>query len=84
MEYVCYCNKVTEADICRAMAEGAESLADVIRITGAMKSRNCHLNNPKGECCYPDLAAVYAKLKRSVGGQGQEPEKQCISCICEA
>lgn len=41
---------------------GAATLDEVITITGAMTNRNCAVNNPKGVCCYPDLALVYRQL----------------------
>ena len=48
-EYVCYCGKVTEAQILEAMENGAKSVSDVIKVTGAKpKDCNCAVNNPKG------------------------------------
>lgn len=63
-EYVCYCNKVTEAQIREAMEAGAVSVEQVIRITGAMVNSNCRVNNPKGSCCYPDILRVFQKYKK--------------------
>lgn len=54
-EYVGYCNKVTEKDIENAIVQGAETIQEVIRKTGAMKDSNCAINNPKGTCCYADI-----------------------------
>ena len=49
LEYVCYCNKVTEQDIAKAIIEkGAAFVNEVIKITGAMVNGNCKVNNPKG------------------------------------
>lgn len=63
-EYVCYCNKVTEQDIRNAMEEkGANSVDEVIKLTGAMVNSNCKVNNPKGTCCYPDIVQVFNKYK---------------------
>lgn len=65
-EYVCYCNKVTENDIVEAINEkGATSVDEVIRITGAMVTCNCKVNNPKGVCCYPDIVRVFDKHKKA-------------------
>lgn len=62
--YVCYCSQVTEEDIRRAVKmEGADSIAAVIRITGAMSERNCREQNPKGVCCFPDLEAAYLAIR---------------------
>ncbi|MHB8276832.1 MAG: (2Fe-2S)-binding protein [Candidatus Humimicrobiaceae bacterium] len=64
-EYVCYCNKVSEADILKAIQEkGATSVDEVIKITGAMVNSNCKVNNPKGTCCYPDIVQVFNKYKK--------------------
>ena len=60
--YVCYCNKVTEEDIKNAIVSGgAKTIQQVIDITGANVICNCKVNNPKGTCCYPDIAAVFNK-----------------------
>ena len=58
-EYICYCNKVTEQDIIIAIQNGASTIEDVIKVTGAMKNSNCKVNNPKGTCCYIDIVKVY-------------------------
>jgi len=53
-KYICYCNHVTEAQIIEAVVnQGAKTLKDIIRITGAMKNAQCELNNPLGKCCGP-------------------------------
>lgn len=61
MEFVCYCNKVTEQDIVNAIQNGASTIEDVIKLTGAMKNSNCAVNNPKGTCCYSDIVKVFNK-----------------------
>lgn len=58
-DYICYCNKVTEQDIINAIENGANTIEDVIKVTGAMKNSNCKVNNPKGTCCYSDILKVY-------------------------
>jgi len=64
-EYVCYCNKVTENDIRTAIEDkGANSVDEVIKMTGAMVNSNCKVNNPKGTCCYPDIVQVFNKYKK--------------------
>lgn len=60
-EYICYCNKVTEKDIINAIQNGASTIEEVIKVTGAMKNSNCKVNNPKGTCCYRDIVEVYDK-----------------------
>ncbi|MGE5559680.1 MAG: (2Fe-2S)-binding protein [Chloroflexota bacterium] len=66
-KYICYCGRVTEEDIVRAVRErGARSIADVARLTGAMKGCDCLTKNPKGMCCHGDIADL---LARESGGQ---------------
>ncbi len=48
-EYVCYCGKVTEAAIIAAIDNGARTIAEVIKATGAKPAdANCAKNNPNG------------------------------------
>lgn len=55
-KYICYCNRVTEDEIIHAVVEnGARTVDDVARLTGAMKNGNCIVNNPKGTCCHKDI-----------------------------
>lgn len=61
MDYICYCNHVTEQDIINAIKNGASTIEAVIEITGAMKNSNCAVNNPKGLCCYSDIVNVFNK-----------------------
>ena len=61
-EYICYCSKVKEEDIRDAiLKQGARTVEQVIAMTGAMRQSNCAENNPKGECCYPDIVAAFEK-----------------------
>ncbi|MDR3565300.1 MAG: (2Fe-2S)-binding protein [Negativicutes bacterium] len=58
-KYVCYCNRVTEDEIIRAVTEhGAKTVAEVAKATGAMKNGNCLVNNPKGTCCHTDIELI--------------------------
>lgn len=64
-KYVCYCNKVTEKDIVKAIQlNGANSVNEVIKITGAMVNSNCIVNNPKGICCFGDIEKIFNKNKK--------------------
>ncbi|MEF9952691.1 MAG: (2Fe-2S)-binding protein [Clostridium sp.] len=63
-EYVCYCNKVTEEDIKISVENGAKTIQEVIKNTGAMVNANCSVNNPSGVCCYPDMLFVFNKYKK--------------------
>lgn len=48
LNYVCYCDKVTEQDIEAAVLQGARTVKQVIQMTGAMTHCNCAVENPKG------------------------------------
>lgn len=58
-KFVCYCNRVTEEEIIRAVVDGgAKTIGDAARLTGAMKNGRCLTANPKGFCCHKDIEAV--------------------------
>ncbi len=48
MEYICYCDKVTKQDIITAIDNGARTLKDIKRMTGAATHCDCANQNPKG------------------------------------
>ena len=58
MEYICYCDRVTEEDIIRAMENGARSLKEIKAATGAMSHCDCANKNPKGTWCSADIMRV--------------------------
>lgn len=52
-KYACYCNKVTEEQIINAVVnEGANTMKEVLKITGAMSNPQCQKKNPLGKCCH--------------------------------
>ena len=57
--YICYCDKVTKEDILRAIDDGASTIQEAIKATGAMQHCNCAVNNPKVRCCSPEFFAVF-------------------------
>ena len=57
-ELICYCDHVTKSQIISAMEQGAKTLADIKRMTGACTSCKCAELNPSGKCCAQDIAAV--------------------------
>ena len=57
-ELVCYCDNVTKGEIIAAMEQGAKTLADIKRMTGACCSCKCAEMNPSGKCCAQDIALV--------------------------
>lgn len=65
-DYICYCAKVTKDSLKKAVAAGAKSVEEAIEKTGAMQNSNCAKNNPKGTCCYPDIAAAFNEIKNEL------------------
>lgn len=62
-KYICYCNRVTEEEIIRAIIEdGAKTVGDVAKATGAMKNGQCIVNNPKGTCCHKDIERIIQRV----------------------
>lgn len=55
---ICYCDNVVKGQIWEAMEQGAKTLADIKRMTGACCSCKCAERNPSGKCCAQDIAAV--------------------------
>lgn len=84
--YICYCSKVTEQDIVSAVIDrGAKTIEEVIEITGAMKNSNCLVNNPKGVCCYADIADIFNKLRSDFPMKSMtvyEPAMCCETGLC--
>ena len=46
-EPVCYCSNVTKGQILKAMADGAQCLADIKKATGACRIARCKEMNPR-------------------------------------
>ena len=57
-QMICYCDNVTNGEIIAAMEQGAKTLQDIKRMTGACCSCRCAELNPSGKCCAQDIAAV--------------------------
>lgn len=57
-KYACYCSKVTQEDIIKAVAKGAKDIKAVVELTGAMKNGNCIKNNPAGKCCHNEIQRI--------------------------
>lgn len=59
---ICYCLKVDEKTILDSITTGgAETLHDVQKATKANTGKACHVLNPSGVCCEPQIRAVIAK-----------------------
>lgn len=61
---VCFCREVTEGAILKAIREGARTLQDIRRTTGACTGSECVRLHPEGRCCAPDIIAL---LERGSG-----------------
>ncbi|NLF80442.1 MAG: (2Fe-2S)-binding protein [Clostridia bacterium] len=67
-KYICYCNKITEQQIMDAVTDqGAKTLKDIMRLTGAMQNANCEINNPLGVCCGPVIRQTIDKALNKSG-----------------
>ena len=54
-EIVCYCSNVTKDEILAAIANGAKTLEDIRKATGACTVGKCKELSPKKRCCSPDI-----------------------------
>lgn len=57
-DLVCYCDNVTKGEIIAAMEQGAKTLSDIKKMTGACMTCRCAELNPSGKCCSRDIAMV--------------------------
>ena len=57
-EIVCYCSNVTKGQIIEAMDNGARTLADIRKMTGACTKGRCKELSPRGKCCSPVIMEV--------------------------
>lgn len=70
---VCYCGRVDRERIVRAIRDGATTLKQVQKATGAGIGDRCKELNPKGTCCIPDIMAI---IEEETG------RRQAESCSC--
>jgi len=52
---ICYCENVSEKTILEAIANGAKTLKDIQKSTGACTGNTCAEKNPSGKCCSRDI-----------------------------
>ncbi|MDA3894069.1 MAG: (2Fe-2S)-binding protein [Salinivirgaceae bacterium] len=69
---VCYCNKVTEQTILKAIENGAKTVQDIGDKTKAGISNNCSETNPTGKCCIPEIKKLL--------NDNSPSEKSCCCC----
>lgn len=65
-EIICYCDHVTKGEIIDAMEQGARTLPEIKRMTGACTSCRCAELNPSGKCCAQDIAMVMREYLTAV------------------
>ncbi len=61
-KYACYCRKITQEEVAKAVMETdlAEAEDIMYHLRGEVES-NCKINNPTGHCCHPVFNEVIAK-----------------------
>jgi len=65
-KYACYCSRVTEQEVIDAVSkQGATSMKEVLKITGAMANSQCQKKNPLGICCHQIILDAMEKGKLS-------------------
>jgi len=57
-EMVCWCKGVNKGVIVDAIENGARSLSDVQKKTGAATGKECAIKNPSGNCCAEDVLEI--------------------------
>uniref|UniRef100_A0A7V4TII5 (2Fe-2S)-binding protein n=1 Tax=Candidatus Caldatribacterium saccharofermentans TaxID=1454753 RepID=A0A7V4TII5_9BACT len=63
-KYICYCSRVTEEEIRSAIRQGARTLEDIQRMTGAGSKGFCLTENPSGRCCHGEIVKILEKACR--------------------
>ena len=61
-QLICYCDNVTKGQILEAMEQGAKTLADIKRMTGACCSCKCAELNPSGYCAGNERISPQQKI----------------------
>jgi bacterioferritin-associated ferredoxin len=52
---ICFCKTITEKTIQDAISNGAKTLTDIQKMTGACTGNQCKDLNPSGKCCSDDI-----------------------------
>lgn len=64
-EIICYCSNVTKAQILIALENGAKTLDDIRKITGACTLGMCKELSPRGKCCSSIILEVIDEYNKS-------------------
>jgi NAD(P)H-nitrite reductase large subunit len=54
-EIICWCSRVSKQTILQAIHDGAQSLDDIRRLTGACTLGRCKELSPRGRCCSREI-----------------------------
>ena len=60
-EIVCYCSNVTKGQILEALKNGASTLDDIRKLTGACTVAKCKELSPTKKCCAPEIIKIINK-----------------------
>jgi len=57
-ETVCWCSNVSKQSILDAIQNGARTMADIRRMTGACTLGRCKERSPRGRCCSNEITML--------------------------
>jgi len=62
-QIICYCKQVIKSEIEKTISDGAKTLKDIQKITGACTGNDSKEMKPSGKCCSSDINAMLATPK---------------------
>lgn len=62
-EIICYCSNVTKGQIVDALDNGAKTLDDIRKSTGACTKGQCKELSPRHKCCSPIIMEIIEDYK---------------------
>lgn len=63
-DIICYCKNISKQKIEVAIKDGAKTLKDIQKMTGACTGNQCKELNPKGICCSFDIIKLLPELPK--------------------
>lgn len=63
-DMVCYCSNVTKGQIVAALEQGAKTIDDIRKATGACTLGKCKEMSPRGTCCSPIIMDIIREYSR--------------------
>jgi NAD(P)H-nitrite reductase large subunit len=83
-ETVCYCKNVDKMKILSAITlQGAKTLDEIKRLTGAGTGGDCKNTHPEGRCCHSDIQEIlnlYVPVFEDMQKGHGSCEGDCSSC----